>query len=74
MLALEHVSVINDAKGTKEYRNREKESDNSAVIKQSPSSSSRDIDNNKSWSSAGTKAPTQVEDGMMILTLQTSVN
>ena len=68
MLALEHVSVINDAKGTKEYRNREKESDNSAVIKQSPSSSSRDIHDNVSLSSAGTKAPPQVGEGMTVLT------
>ena len=47
---------------------------NRSVIKQGPSSSSRDIHNNISLSSAGTKAPTQVEDGMMTLTLLTSIN
>ena len=51
-----------------------RQSNNSAVIKQSPSSSSRDIHNNISLSSTGTKAPAQVEDGMMKLTLPTSIN
>ena len=41
VLALEQVSVISDVKRTEEHRDREK-----AVIKQSPSSSSRDKHNN----------------------------
>ena len=46
---------------------------NSAGLGQGPGSS-RDTHNNISLSWAGTKAPTQVEDGMMMLTLLTSIN
>ena len=35
MLTLHQISVINDLRGTKEYRDREKKSNSSAVIKQS---------------------------------------
>ena len=44
----------------------------SAMIKQSPSSSSRDTPRN--LSSARTEAPTLVRDGMRTLTLPTSIN
>ena len=37
MLTLHQISVINDLSGTKEYRDREKKSNSSAVIKQSTS-------------------------------------
>ena len=47
---------MNDLKGTKECKNRKKrQSNNSVVIKQNPSSSSRDRHNNISLSSAGTQ-------------------
>ena len=68
MLALEQVSVITGLKRTQESTNKQKA--NNKVIKQGPGSS-RDIHNNTSLSSAGTKAPTQVKDAMMMLTLLT---
>ena len=43
-------------------------------LKQSPSPSSRGIQKNIPLSSAGTKAATQVEGGMMMLTQLTSIN
>ena len=67
-LALEQVSVITGLKRTQESTNKQKA--NNKVIKQGPGSS-RDILNNTSLSSAGTKAPTQVKDAMMMLTLLT---
>ena len=68
MLTREQVPGINALKGTEEDRTEKRQSNNGAVIEQNPSSSSRDVHNLiRSLSSAGTKAPTQVEDGIMRL-------
>ena len=72
MLALEQVSVINDLKG-RNAKTREEQSRNSSVALGQGPGSSRDI-HNISLSSAGTKALTQVEDGMIMLTLLTSIS
>ena len=45
MLALEQVSVINDLRDERDAGTEERQSDNSAVIQQSSSSSSRDTHN-----------------------------
>ena len=68
MRTREQVPGINTLKGTEEDRTEKRQSNNGAVIEQNPSSSSRDV-HNLIWplSSAGTKAPTQVEDGIMRL-------
>ena len=61
----------------REQRNEgteKRQSDNGAVIRQGPGSSSRDTHNNIPLSSAGTKALTQLEDGKMPLTLLTFIN
>ena len=54
-------------------KKKKKRQSNSSVIKQSVSSSSRDIYNNTFLSDPRAKASTQVEDGML-LTLLTSIN
>ena len=51
----------------------EQSGNNSAALGQGPGSS-RDTHNIIPLSSAGIKAPTQVEDGMLMLTLPTSIN
>ena len=73
MFVLEQASVITDLKGGNAETREEQSGNNSAVLRQCPGSS-RDIHNNMSLSSAGTKAPIQVEDGIMMLTLLTSIN
>lgn len=58
-------------KGMEEQR---MSSQTTGQIKQGPSPSSRAIHSNIPLSSAGTKAPTQVKGGMMLLTQLTSIN
>ena len=70
-LALEQVSVISDLKGSEGIQEQKKKSvNNSYQWQNSPSSFSRDRHNNliMSLSSAGTKAPTLVGNGMIMLT------
>ena len=64
MILREH-SIIGREKGQPKYN---------AAPKQSPGSSSRETHTNISLSSAGAKAPTQVEDRRMMLILLTSSN
>ena len=66
MLAHERsLAVLMTLRKVGEYRTEKRQLNSSAVIKQSPSSSSGDV-HRIALSSAGTKAPIQVEDGMML--------
>ena len=62
MLALEQVSVTTILQEQRKAGAEKRQSNKRAVIKQSPSSSSRDLQNNTSLSSAGIK-PHSVEEG-----------
>ena len=73
MLALKQVSVINDLKGGNAETRRSSRENHGAALGQRPGSS-RDIHNNIPLSSAGTRAHSQVEDGITMVTLQTSID
>ena len=68
MLGIELVSIINNLKGENAETKKEKSRNKSATLGQGPDLS-MDIHNNVSLSSSHTKAPFQVENGKMMLTL-----
>ena len=68
MLGIELASIINNLKGENAETKREKSRNKNATLGQGPDSS-RDIHNTISLSSSRTKAPSQVENGKMVLTL-----
>ena len=68
MLGIELVSIINNLKGENAETKKEKSRNKSATLGQGPDLS-MDIHNNISLSSSCTKAPFQVENGKMMLTL-----
>ena len=69
MLVLEQLSVMNDLKGTRACRKKAVKHYCGDKVPVPPQGI---IHNNSSLSTAGTKVPTQLEEGMM--TLLTSIN